>query len=58
MMICPMCKNEMDVVDSTFSNVPDSKLEGMQTGDIYYCAECEQHYLMDFVNNVLREWMY
>ena len=57
-MNCPECGNEMSSVDTTFSTVSGSIMEGRQTGEIFLCEECEQYYIMDFINNILREWAY
>jgi hypothetical protein len=53
---CPDCRGCMDIVDSTFSTEVETM--GQQTGDIYYCEECEQYYLNNFKENKLQEWFW
>jgi len=56
-MNCPDCEKEMELVDTTYSNVKTKRAEvGQHTGDIYYCKRCETRYLYNFLTNKLEIW--
>lgn len=60
MVNCVKCGKELeDVIDTTSSNYDSERTKnGQQTGDIYYCDECEEHTIDDHLNGVQRQWHY
>lgn len=58
-MECPECNNEMKLTDTTISNYETSRAKaGQHTGDIYFCNECERHFLDNFLDKELQNWSY
>lgn len=59
-MDCEKCSYNMgDPVDRTESNTTTKRAQpGQHTGDIYYCPQCQCFYLDDFLNNIIRIWIY
>ena len=55
---CPECGEDMgEPIDITFSTMhTDRSRPGQHTGDIYECEQCEQRWIDDFLNDVLRPW--
>ena len=49
-MICTGCGAELELRATTYSNC--------DTEDIYYCPECEQYYLEDFLTGEIYIWHY
>jgi len=41
---CHICKNEMEFKCEIYE------------GDIYYCENCDQEYIDDFINDFMWEW--
>ncbi len=49
----------MILEDTTYCNYNSRYAKkGEHTGDIYYCEECNQHYLDNYLNNKLETWNY
>lgn len=58
-MNCPECDFEMEQTDTTYSNINTSRAyKGQHTGDIYWCQNCEKHYIDDFLTGNLEDWSY
>lgn len=58
-MKCPDCGQEMELIDTTYSNILTLRAAvGQHTGDIYWCNTCEEHYIDDFLSNSVHYWRY
>jgi len=58
-MDCPECCEEMELVDTTYSNThTDRASKGEKTGDIYYCAICCNYLLNNYLTGKLEAWSY
>lgn len=58
-MKCFNCSNKIILEDTTYCNYNSRYAKkGEHTGDIYYCEECNQHYLDNYLNNKLETWNY
>lgn len=58
-MFCPDCGTEMELRDTTYSNVNTNRAyNGQHTGDIYYCPICDEWWLDDFLTGDLEIWNY
>jgi hypothetical protein len=58
-MDCPICDNEMEFKESTYSNYNSNRaIKSQHTGDVYRCEICEETYLDDFLSGKLRVFNY
>lgn len=59
-MICPDCETEFEGVhDTLYSNITTNRCnEGDHTGDVYWCGECEQLWVDDFLTGEFYEFAY
>lgn len=58
-MDCKECNSEMEMIDTTYSNINTPRAyKGQYTGDIYKCEKCELFYLDNFLNGELEIWNY
>jgi hypothetical protein len=58
-MNCPDCGEEMDIKDTTYSNInTDRCCKGEKTGDIYYCYDCDTWWLDNYLTGGLEAWSY
>jgi len=58
-MECLECGNELEISDTTYSNVnTDRVYEGQHTGNIYYCENCKIHWIDDFITGKIERWSY
>lgn len=58
-MDCLDCSKEMELTDTTYSNINTLKaVVGDHTGDIYFCEHCDKHFIDDFLCGYVREWNY
>jgi len=58
-MECPECHTEMDLHDTTYSNINTSRAKiGQYTGNIYWCESCERAFIEDFLTNTVYFWSY
>ena len=57
-MNCPECDSEMgEPVDTTYSNINTERAsKGQHTGNIYWCEQCECHYLDNFLTHQTYPW--
>ena len=56
---CPECSNEMEQIDTTYSNMKTDRCEvGQHTGDIYECKICEMVFINNMLNGKLEPWSY
>lgn len=58
-MNCPICDKEIEITDTTYSNIdiPRAK-KGQHTGDIYWREDCQQHFIKDFLLREIRRYLY
>ena len=50
--ICSECGTEMELVDTTYSNITTKRCnDGDHTGNVYRCEKCEILWLENFLNN-------
>lgn len=58
-MNCPECKKEIELVDTTYSNINTERCKnGEHTGDIYECEICNCLYIDNFLTHKLEIWNY
>lgn len=59
-LCCEDCGNEMELTDTTISNINTSRAyPGQHTGNVYYCAKCGLFWLENFLNDSkLERWSY
>jgi len=58
-MNCNDCGKEMELRDTTYSNINTERCEsGQKTGDIYYCEDCDTWYLDNYLTGNLEIWNY
>lgn len=58
-MNCLSCGKEMEITDTTYSNInTDRACVGQHTGDIYTCEDCEQHFIDNFLTGNFEGWSY
>lgn len=56
---CPDCGGCMEQVDTTYSNINTNRAKvGQHTGDIYFCENCEQHYIDNLLTGNVESWSY
>jgi len=49
-IICLYCGKDMEMVDSTTSNIKTDRAHvGQHTGNIWFCEDCEAHFIEDFL---------
>ena len=59
MINCPDCGKEIEISDTTYSNVNTNRAhDGEKTGDIYFCDVCEAHWIDDYLDGKIRSWSY
>ncbi len=59
MINCPDCGKELEISDTTYSNINTKRAhEGEKTGDIYFCETCETHWIDDYLDGKVRPWSY
>ena len=58
-MECLNCKKEMELIDTTYSNIKTDRANiGQHTGDIYSCAECDKMFIDNFLSGKVEDWNY
>lgn len=58
-MNCPGCNEELEVHDTTYSNITTSRCNaGDHTGNIYRCEECDEDWLDNFLTGEIEPWTY
>ena len=59
-LCCEDCETEMELTDTTVSNLNTSRAyAGQHTGNVYYCAKCGIFWLENFLNgSKLERWSY
>jgi len=58
-MDCLNCKKEIELEDTTFSNINTDKVDkGDHTGDIYWCEHCQIYWIDNLTNGKIEEWNY
>ena len=58
-MNCLICGKEIELVDTTFSNITTNRcVKGEHTGDIYYCDDCQTHFLDNFLTGEIEYYNY
>ena len=58
-MICIDCSHGIEQTDTTYSNYDSNRVrEGVHTGNIFTCFNCDTHYIEDFINGETRKWEY
>ena len=56
---CLECSKAMEQVDTTYSNINTNRAKvGQHTGDIYFCENCEQHYIDNLLTGNVESWSY
>lgn len=57
---CPECARPLDdIEDTTKSNTNTERAcVGQHTGDIYYCPDCEEYWLDNFLSGSIEHWSY
>jgi len=58
-MECPECKKELEIHDTTYSNISTYRSTiGQHTGDIYKCEDCEHYWIDNKLNGKVEPWSY
>lgn len=58
-MDCKECGNEMELIDTTVSNIDtDRSKVGQHTGDIYKCEDCDIMILDNLLTGQIERWTY
>lgn len=58
-MECPECQKELEIHDTTYSNINTHRAKiGQHTGDIYKCEDCEQCWIDNKLTGNIESWSY
>ena len=58
-MDCLNCSKNMEIEDTTYSNINNSRVsKGDRTGDIYWCEQCQIYWIDNFISGKVEVWNY
>jgi predicted RNA-binding Zn-ribbon protein involved in translation (DUF1610 family) len=58
-MDCMNCGKELDIHDTTYSNINTYRASiGQHTGDIYKCDDCEIYFIDNKLTGIIEPWSY
>ena len=58
-MECLECGKELEIHDTTYSNVTNARVKnGQHTGNIYKCEDCEKCFIENLITGRVENWNY